>query len=69
MFTGDAVITMDADLQDDPNEIPNLLKKLDEGYDMVSGWKKKRHDPIIKKFFIEVFLIFNYTLLYPCKNS
>jgi glycosyltransferase involved in cell wall biosynthesis len=48
--TGDAVITMDADLQDDPNEIPNLLKKLDEGYDMVSGWKKKRHDPIIKKF-------------------
>jgi glycosyltransferase involved in cell wall biosynthesis len=48
--TGDAVITMDADLQDDPNEIPNLLKKLEEGYDMVSGWKKKRHDPIIKKF-------------------
>jgi glycosyltransferase involved in cell wall biosynthesis len=47
---GDAVITMDADLQDDPNEIPNLLKKLDEGYDMVSGWKKKRHDPFIKKY-------------------
>jgi len=48
--TGDAVITMDADLQDDPGEIVNLLKKLDEGYDMVSGWKKKRYDPIIKKF-------------------
>ena len=48
--TGDAIITMDADLQDDPNEIPNLLKKLDEGFDMVSGWKKKRHDPFIKKF-------------------
>lgn len=47
--TGDAVITMDADLQDDPNEIPGLLKKLDEGYDLVSGWKKKRFDPIIKK--------------------
>ena len=47
--TGDAVITMDADLQDDPNEIPDLLKKLDEGYDLVSGWKKKRFDPIIKK--------------------
>ncbi|MHB8853403.1 MAG: glycosyltransferase family 2 protein [Ignavibacteriaceae bacterium] len=47
--TGDAVITMDADLQDDPNEIPNLLKKLDEGFDLVSGWKKKRHDPFIKK--------------------
>ena len=47
--TGDAVITMDADLQDDPNEIPSLLKKLDEGYDLVSGWKKKRFDPLIKK--------------------
>ncbi len=47
--TGDAVITMDADLQDDPSEIPNLLKKLADGYDMVSGWKKKRHDPFIKK--------------------
>jgi glycosyltransferase involved in cell wall biosynthesis len=47
--TGDAVITMDADLQDDPNEIPNLLKKLDQGFDLVSGWKKVRHDPFIKK--------------------
>jgi glycosyltransferase involved in cell wall biosynthesis len=47
--TGDAVITMDADLQDDPAEIPNLLNKLEEGYDLVSGWKKKRFDPIIKK--------------------
>ncbi len=45
---GDVVITMDADLQDDPYEIPNLLKKLDEGYDLVSGWKKKRYDPITK---------------------
>jgi glycosyltransferase involved in cell wall biosynthesis len=48
--TGDAVITMDADLQDDPAEIVSLLKKLDEGYDLVSGWKKKRFDPFIKKF-------------------
>jgi len=47
--TGDVVVTMDADLQDDPNEIVNLLKKLDEGFDVVSGWKKKRFDPIIKK--------------------
>ena len=47
--TGDAVITMDADLQDDPAEIMNLLSKLDEGYDLVSGWKKVRHDPFIKK--------------------
>jgi len=50
MSTGDAVITMDADLQDDPSEIPNLLKKLEEGYDLVSGWKKKRFDPFIKKY-------------------
>jgi len=47
--TGDVVVTMDADLQDDPNEIPNLLRKLNEGFDLVSGWKKKRHDPFIKK--------------------
>ncbi len=46
---GDVVVTMDADLQDDPSEIPGLLKKLDEGYDLCSGWKKKRHDPFIKK--------------------
>jgi len=47
--TGDAVITMDADLQDDPAEIENLLAKLDEGFDLVSGWKKVRHDPFVKK--------------------
>lgn len=48
--SGDAVITMDADLQDDPAEIGNLLEKLEEGYDLVSGWKKKRFDPFIKKY-------------------
>ncbi len=47
--SGDVVITMDADLQDDPNEIPNLIAKLEEGYDLVSGWKKVRHDPFVKK--------------------
>jgi len=46
---GKIVITMDADLQDDPDEIPNLIEKLDNGYDMISGWKKKRHDPFIKR--------------------
>lgn len=46
---GDIIFTMDADLQDDPREIPNFLKKLDEGYDLVSGWKKERHDPQIQK--------------------
>lgn len=52
---GDAVITMDADLQDDPKEIPALLKKLEEGYDLVSGWKKKRFDPFIKKYTSRIF--------------
>lgn len=45
---GKVVITMDADLQDDPNEISNLVSKLKEGYDLVSGWKKVRHDPLNK---------------------
>ncbi|OGY09474.1 MAG: glycosyl transferase family 2 [Candidatus Blackburnbacteria bacterium RIFCSPHIGHO2_01_FULL_44_64] len=45
---GDVVFTMDADLQDNPKEIPNFLAKLDEGYDLVSGWKKRRHDPSVK---------------------
>ena len=36
---GDVIITMDADLQDDPREIPNFLRKLEEGYDLVSGWR------------------------------
>lgn len=48
--SGDVVITMDADLQDDPAEIPNLLNELQKGYDLVSGWKKKRHDPFVKKY-------------------
>jgi glycosyltransferase involved in cell wall biosynthesis len=45
---GNIVITMDADLQDDPSEIPALKRKLDEGFDLVSGWKKVRRDPITK---------------------
>jgi len=47
--SGDYIITMDADLQDDPAEIKNLIKKLDEGWDLVSGWKKIRHDPLNKR--------------------
>ena len=42
---GDTIFTLDADLQDDPKEIPYFLEKLDKGYDLVSGWKKTRHDP------------------------
>jgi len=42
---GEIVITMDADLQDDPREVPRFLAKMDEGFDVVSGWKQVRHDP------------------------
>jgi len=42
---GERIVTLDGDLQDDPAEIVRLLAKLDEGYDVVSGWKQKRHDP------------------------
>lgn len=45
---GRYVITMDADLQDDPAEIPHLVSKLEAGYDLVSGWKQKRQDPLGK---------------------
>lgn len=48
--SGDVVVTMDADLQDDPSEIPSLLAELQKGFDLVSGWKKKRHDPFVKKY-------------------
>jgi dolichol-phosphate mannosyltransferase len=42
---GDRIVTMDGDLQDSPAEIANLLARLDEGFDVVSGWKRQRHDP------------------------
>jgi len=42
---GEYVFTLDADLQDDPHEMPNFLEKMESGLDVVSGWKKKRHDP------------------------
>ena len=46
---GNFVVTMDADLQDDPAEIPRLIGRLEEGYDLVSGWKKERRDPLSKR--------------------
>ena len=52
---GDVIITMDADLQDDPKEIPNLVNKIGEGFDLVSGWKKTRHDPWTKTFPSKIF--------------
>lgn len=55
---GDIVITMDADLQDDPNEIPELIKEINSGYDLVSGWKKVRYDPFIKRHTSKIFNYF-----------
>jgi len=52
---GDVVVTMDADLQDDPAEIPQLLAKLDEGFDLVSGWKARRNDPWSRRVLSKVF--------------
>ena len=52
---GDVVVTMDADLQDDPAEIPQLLAKLDEGFDLVSGWKTRRNDPWTRRVLSKVF--------------
>jgi len=47
--TGDVVVTMDADRQNDPRDIPKLLKKMEEGYDIVSGWRKDRKDPFLTR--------------------
>jgi glycosyltransferase involved in cell wall biosynthesis len=52
---GDVVVTIDADLQDDPAEIPKLLAKLDEGFDLVSGWKTRRNDPFVRRLFSRIF--------------
>jgi glycosyltransferase involved in cell wall biosynthesis len=52
---GERVITLDGDLQDDPAEIPRLLAKLDEGFDLVSGWKAQRRDPWTRRILSRVF--------------
>jgi len=46
---GATIITLDGDLQDDPEEIPSFLETLAQGYDVVSGWKRRRHDPLSKR--------------------
>ncbi len=46
---GEIIFTLDADLQDNPAEIPNFIRKIEEGWDLVSGWKKQRHDPLHKR--------------------
>ncbi len=57
--SGEVVITMDADLQDSPDEIPELVRMVrEEGFHIVSGWKKKRYDPFIKRTTSK---LYNYT--------
>jgi glycosyltransferase involved in cell wall biosynthesis len=52
---GTVVVTLDGDGQDDPAEIPALVAKLDEGYDVVSGWKRERRDPLLKRWGSRIF--------------
>ena len=52
---GAIVVTIDGDQQDDPAEIPRLLAKLDEGFDLVSGWKKQRRDPLTRRIPSKIF--------------
>lgn len=47
---GDKIVIMDGDLQNDPRDIPKMLTKLDEGYDVVAGWRKDRHDSWFRRF-------------------
>ena len=71
---GEVVITMDADMQDSPDEIPELYRMIqEEGYDLVSGWKKKRHDPISKtipsKFFNFIYYFLLHCVFLVCINK
>lgn len=52
---GDVVVTLDGDGQDDPGEIPRLLAKLDEGFDVVCGWKARRRDPLSRRILSRLF--------------
>ena len=52
---GDFVVTLDSDGQDDPAEIPAMLTELDRGYDLVSGWKRERRDPVVRRWASRLF--------------
>jgi glycosyltransferase involved in cell wall biosynthesis len=55
--SGDLIVTLDGDGQDDPAEIPRMLAKLDEGFDLVSGWKARRRDPLVRRVLSRVYNI------------
>ena len=61
--TGEYIISMDGDLQNDPQDIPKLLKAIEKKYDAVCGWRKRRHDPTSKRFISKGFNLFCYLLL------
>ncbi len=63
---GDVIVFMDADLQDSPEEIPLFIEKIEKGFDLVNGWRKKRNDPISKTLPSS---IFNVLILKPLLNS
>jgi len=56
--SGGTVVTLDADLQDDPGEVPLLLEKMEQGYDLVSGWKKVRRDPLRRRIASRIYNFF-----------
>lgn len=58
--TGRFVVTMDADLQDNPEDLPTLIKKLNEGYDLVGGWRQNRQDTFIRKIGSRLVNFFTY---------
>lgn len=64
---GDVIVTLDADLQNDPSDIPNLLSELDKGYDVVCGWRKERKDPFFTKRLPSLFSNWLAHLLYNLK--
>lgn len=49
LATGDVIVTLDGDLQNEPADIPMMVRKLDEGYDLVHGWRKERHDALVSR--------------------
>ena len=60
--TGDYIISMDGDLQNDPQDIPKLLKAIEGKYDAICGWRKHRHDSASKRFLSKAFNILRYLL-------
>ena len=59
---GDIAVTLDADLQDRPEEIPKFINKMEEGYDFVNGWRKERKDTNIKRFVSKFFNILDASI-------